>query len=63
MKIFASKEQRDEAKKIAIERNVPPGDALHAIMSRDYELILVTRDNDFRKLEDISKHYKPEEII
>jgi len=42
---------------------VPAGDALHAIVARDNDLILVTRDRHFRKLEDISKHYKPEELI
>jgi len=36
-------------------RNVPRGDALHAIIARDHKLILITRDNHFKKLEDISK--------
>jgi len=61
--IIATKEQREETKKIAKERNVPPGDVLHAIIARDNKLILITRDNDFKKLEDISKHHKPEELI
>ena len=62
-KIKSTEEQREEAKKIAKERDVPAGDALHAIIARDNDLILITRDRHFRKLEDISKHYKPEEII
>ena len=62
-KIIATEKQREEAKKIAKERDVPAGDALHTIVSRDNDLILVTRDRHFRKLEDISKHYKPEELI
>ena len=62
-KIIATEKQREEAKKIAKERDVPAGDALHAIIARDNDLILVTRDRHFRKLEDISKHYKPEELI
>lgn len=62
-KIVATAEQREEAKKIAVERNIPAGDALHAILARDNSLILITRDNHFKHLEDISKHYKPEEII
>lgn len=62
-KVFVTKEERDEAKKIAEHRNLPPGDALHAIISRDNNLILITRDKHFRDLEDITKHYKPEEII
>lgn len=61
--IFVTKEQRDEAKKIAEERNLPLGDALHAIIARDNNFIMVTRDKHFRELGDITKHYKPEEII
>jgi predicted nucleic acid-binding protein len=62
IKIIATSEQRAEAKKVAIQRSVPPGDALHAIMARDNKLILITRDRHFKQLKDISKHYKPEEI-
>ena len=62
-KVVTTKEQRTNARKIAEERNVPPGDVLHAIIARDNNLILVTRDGDFRQLEDISKHHKPEELI
>lgn len=61
-KIIATKEQRVEARKIAEERNLPPGDVLHAIIARDNNLILITRDKDFRQLEDISEHYKPEDL-
>lgn len=62
-KTIATERQREEAKNIAKERGVPAGDALHAIVARDNDLILVTRDRHFRKLEDISKHYKPEDLI
>jgi len=62
-KIIATKKQRVEARKIAEERNLPPGDCLHAIIARDEDLILVTRDKDFRLLRDIAEHYKPEELI
>jgi len=62
-KIFVSTKQRNEAKMIAIERNIPKGDALHAIIARDNKLILITRDNHFKKTEDICKFYKPEDII
>ena len=62
-RIIATEKQREESKKIAKERGVPAGDALHAIVAKDNDLILVTRDRHFRKLEDISKHYKPEELI
>ncbi|MBU4283963.1 MAG: PIN domain-containing protein [Nanoarchaeota archaeon] len=62
-KVIATTEQRDESKKIAEERSLPPGDVLHAIIARDHNLILITRDKHFRRLEDISKNYKPEDII
>jgi len=62
-KIIATEKQREEAKKIAKERDVPAGDALHAIVARDNDLILVTRDRHFKKLEDVSRHHKPEELI
>lgn len=62
-KVFVTKEQRDEAKKIADERNLPPGDVLHAIVVRDNDYIMITRDKHFRQLQDITKHYKPEGII
>ncbi len=62
-KIISIKEQRIEARKIALERNLPPGDVLHAILARDNNLILITRDKDFRMLADISKSHKPEEVI
>ena len=62
-KLVASKEQREEAKKLSEERNVPKGDALHAILARDNKFILVSRDKHFRQLTDISEHHKPEELI
>lgn len=62
-KIIVTSQQRDEAKKIAEERDIPSGDALHAILTRDHNLILVTRDNHFKKLQDICSSFKPEEII
>ena len=62
-KIFVTKKQKDEAIKISLERKIPKGDALHAIVARDDKLVLITRDNHFRMLQDISKHYKPEELI
>ena len=62
-KIIATDEQRAEAKKIALERNIPKGDALHAIMARDHDLILVSRDKHFKQLLDICKYRKPEELI
>lgn len=62
-KVFLLKNQRDEARRIAQERNLPPGDVIHTIIARDNNLILVTRDKHFNELIDISRSYKPEELI
>lgn len=62
-KIIATKEQYEESKKISLERDLPLGDALQAILARDNKLILITRDKHFIKLKDITSYYKPEEII
>jgi predicted nucleic acid-binding protein len=61
--LISSKQQREEAKRIAQLKEVPKGDALHAIIARDNNLILITRDKHFNKLTNISLSYKPEEII
>ena len=62
-KIISTKEEMEEAETISKNRKVPKGDVLHAIIARDNDLILITRDKHFRILEDISEHYKPEDII
>ena len=62
-KIVTDKRQEIEARKLALQRNVPQGDALHAILARDNNLLLIARDNHFRRLEDISDHYRPEDLI
>jgi len=62
-KIVSSEEQQAEATKLAKERNLPRGDALHAILARDNNYILITRDKHFKQLKDIAITYKPEEII
>ncbi len=62
-KIIATEKQRNEAKRIGYEKNLPPDDVLHSIIARDNNLILVTRDKHFKELEFISKCYKPEELI
>ena len=62
-KIVSTKKQRDEAKKVSQERNVPKGDALHAVLARDNKLILITRDKHFNQLKGISLYKKPEDII
>ena len=55
--------QFKEAKELAHRRKVPWGDALHAIIARDNDAVLVTRDHHFERLSDISIPQKPEDII
>ena len=62
-KILATKKQTDEALKLSMERNVPKADALYAVIARDEKLTLITRDNHFKILQDLSNHNKPEDLI
>ena len=62
-KVLISDRQVEEARKISRERNVPRGDALHAVLARDNNAVVVTRDNHFELLKGIVKSSKPEEII
>lgn len=62
-RVHIYREQKEEAKKVAKQRDVPEGDALHAILCRDNNLQLISRDLDFEKLKDICKAKLPEEFI
>src|SRR3989344_1103336 len=61
-KIHIYEDEINMAKKIALQRNVPKRDALHAILSRNNEAQLISRDRHFDKLKDIAIAKKPEEI-
>lgn len=61
--VHITKSQIDEAERVAEHRNIPKKDALHAILARDNEAILITRDYHFQKLKDITIPRLPEEII
>ena len=63
LRVHIYEEQKEEAKRISLTRNVPKRDALHSILARDNEAQLITRDNHFQKIVDITKPQKPEEII
>ena len=62
-KVEITKEDFEEADKLADERNVAFGDALHAILARNHNAILITRDAHFNELKDIVEVKKPEEVI
>jgi predicted nucleic acid-binding protein len=63
VKIVATDRQIDEARIIAGQRNLPRGDAIHAIIARDSDAVLVTRDRHFNSLKDICSVISPEELI
>jgi predicted nucleic acid-binding protein len=63
LNISYSKNQIKEANNISKKRKIFFGDVLHAILARDNDAILVTRDSHFLELLDIVEIRKPEELI
>ena len=61
--VHIHKEQLEESRKLARQRNVPNKDALHAILARDNNLQLVSRDNHFETLKDVTYAKVPEDFI
>lgn len=51
-----------EARSLTSQRNVPTKDALHSVLARDNDAILISRDKHFEKLKDIVGTKKPEEL-
>ena len=62
-KVNLKKEQFQEAAKLNRERSLPFGDCLHALIARDNQAIMVTRDKHFEELQDVVQSYKPEDLI
>lgn len=62
-RVQSTKNQIENARIVAQQRDVPRRDALHAILARDHEAQLISRDWDFEKLRDITKAKKPEDLI
>ena len=63
--IFAesTEKQARRSKDLSTKRDVPNGDALHALIARDNKAALVTLDNHFKKLLDITKLKRPQDLI
>ena len=55
--------QVKEAYKIKNKFEVPFGDALHVILARDTNSLLITRDKHFIKLESFCEIKKPEDLL
>jgi predicted nucleic acid-binding protein len=62
-RVEATPRQHKEARSLSKKRNVPKGDAFHAIIARDEGAILVTRDHHFDELQDVVRSIKPEGLI
>jgi len=52
-----------EANKIKKVLGVPFGDAMHVVLARDTNAILITRDNHFIKLDNYCEIRKPEDLL
>ncbi|MFC1733265.1 type II toxin-antitoxin system VapC family toxin [candidate division KSB1 bacterium] len=62
-KIIITKDEFTEAKQLAIAREIPLGDCLHAILARNHGAILVSQDKHIlNNLSDIVKTRRPEQI-
>lgn len=63
--IFAesTKKQIGKSKDLSLKRNIPKGDALHALIARDNNAMLITLDKHFQKLSDIANPVRPQDII
>jgi len=62
-RVHIYREQIKEATKLNRQRKIPKKDALHAILSRDNDLQLISRDRHFERLKDITIVKKPEDFI
>ena len=61
--VESTEKQARRAKDLSSKRDVPKGDALHALIARDNKATLVTLDNHFKKLLDITKPKRPQDFI
>ena len=62
-KVEINEKQLKEADDLSKKLNIPLGDAVHGVLARDNNAIMVTRDRHFRKLKDKITVKKPEDLI
>lgn len=63
VEVQVSGKQINAAYSIAIKRSLPKGDVLHALIARDNNAVMVSRDKHFSELQDIVVVKKPEDLI
>ena len=61
--VQATDKQLKRAKDLSLKRNVPKGDAVHALIARDQQAIFVTLDRHFDTLRDIINAQRPQDLI
>ena len=61
--VESTEKQMRKARDLSSKRNIPKGDALHALIARDDKSTLVTLDNHFKKLLDITKPKRQQDLI
>jgi len=61
--VEATEKEIGKAKDLSQKRDLPKKDALHALIARDNNSILITLDNHFKKLIDITFPHNPKEFI
>ena len=62
-KVEINDKQLKEAADLSKELKIPFGDAVHGVLAKDNNAIMVTRDRHFRKLIDKINIKKPEDLI
>ena len=63
IRIVSSAEQLQESIKLARELKLPKKDVLHAILARDNDAVLISRDKHFSSLTEQVTIKKPEDLI
>ena len=63
LKADISEFQAKEAAVLCKKKKIAFGDALHAILARDNDAIMITRDRHFLELTDTAKIKKPEDLF
>lgn len=61
--VESTEKQTRKAKDLSAKRDIPKGDALHSLIARDNKATLITLDNHFKKLLDITKPKRPQDLI
>ncbi len=61
--VESTNKQIGKARDLAFKRDIPKGDALHALIARDNNAILISLDHHFKKVYDIIKVKRPQDFI